>query len=74
MCIFAVHHGSPSITTFVNRLNPSQVFVYVPLRHDGRVSSAWILARSRSTECTPVTTKGFLLSGELVTLSCTPRP
>ncbi len=25
-------------------------------------------------ECTTVETKGFLLSGELVTLSCTSRP
>lgn len=68
--IFPVHHGSPAITAFLDRLTPSQVFLYVPFGTTGEEFGRDTAAITRGGVCRPVTSKGFSVSGEVVVFTC----
>ena len=70
---FPVNHGSPGITAFVNRLNPSEVFLYVPFGTTGPELGQDTAAIARGRVCHHLTSQGFSVSGQVIILSCTPR-
>jgi len=70
---FPVHHGSPAISAFVNRLNPSEVFLYVPFGTTGPELGQDTAAIARGGLCRPLMSKGFSVSGQVIVLSCSRR-
>jgi hypothetical protein len=70
--IFPVDHGSPAITAFVDRLNPSQVFLYIPFGTTGAELGRDTAAITRGGVCRQLTSKGFSVSGEIVVFTCAP--
>ena len=70
---FPVVHGSPAITAFVNRLRPSEVFLYIPFGTTGPEVGHDIAAIARGGTCHPLRSKGFSISGEVIILSCSRR-
>ncbi len=69
---FPVNHGSPAITAFVDRLNPSEVFLYIPLGTTGSELGRDTAAIARDRVCHQLTSEGFSASGEVIVLSCAP--
>jgi len=70
---FPVVHGSPAITEFVNRLNPSEVFLYIPFGTTGPELGQDTAAIARGGRCHQLASKGFSVSGEVLVLSCSRR-
>ena len=68
---FPAQHGSPAITAMVDRLNPSQVFLYVPFGTTGAEVGEDTRAVDGKGNCREVGTKGYGVSGLLISFSCT---
>ena len=66
---FPVNHGSPGITAFVNRLDPSEVFLYVPYGTTGPELGQDTAAIARGRVCHHLTSQGFSVSGQVIVLS-----
>jgi len=69
---FPAQHGSPAITAMVDRLNPSQVFLYVPFGTTGAEVGSDTRAIVRNGNCGELGSKGYGVSGLLIVFSCTP--
>ena len=69
---YPVTHGSRSITTFVNRLNPSQVFLYIPFGTTGPELGQDVKAITSGANCRQGWQRGYGVSGLIVDFSCTP--
>ena len=67
---FVVNHGSPAITAFVDRLDPREVFLYIPVGTTGPELGLDLAALTKGGACHPVASRFFEASGLLVTLSC----
>ena len=67
---FPVDHGSPAITAFVNRLDPSQVFLYFPFGTSGPELGRDIRAVARGAYCGQSGSRSFGDSGLLIQLAC----
>ncbi len=67
---FPVTHGSPTITGFINRLNPREVFLYIPFGTTGQEFGLDVAAITKGRLCHQVASKSFVNSGLLSTLSC----
>ncbi len=69
---FPAQHGSPAITAMVDRLNPSQVFLYVPFGTTGAEVGLDTRAVDGKGNCSETGSKGYGVSGLLISFSCTP--
>jgi hypothetical protein len=69
---FPAQHGSPAITAMINRLDPSQVFLYIPNGTTGSEVGQDTVAITRGGQCRQQGSKGFGVSGLLITFSCAP--
>jgi len=67
---FPLVHGAPSITGFVGRLDPREVFLYIPGGTTGHELGQDIAAIAKGRVCRQVASKGFAGSGVLFTFSC----
>jgi len=67
---FVEEHGSPAIARTIARLNPSQVFVYIPYGTSGRELNRDVAQVSRGRTCRTTSSENLHLSGLLVTLAC----
>jgi hypothetical protein len=71
---FVSEHGSSSITELVDRVDPTKVIVYIPFGTTGAELHRDLAAVLRGGEpCHQTGTRGFSVSGMLVTLACVPR-
>jgi hypothetical protein len=69
---FPAQHGSPAITAMVDRLKPSQVFLYLPFGTTGAEVGKDTRAVAGKGNCREVRSKGYGASGLLISFSCTP--
>jgi hypothetical protein len=67
---FTTVHGSRSISALVARVNPDQIFLYVPLGTDGAEVNLDIKAAVKGRLCRQVGEKNYPSSGLLLILSC----
>ena len=68
--VFVMQHGSSAITGLVRRVNPKQLFLYVPSGTTGAEVGKDISAINAVASCRTVGQKFFEVTGLLVTLSC----
>ena len=68
--VFPLNHGSPAITAFVNRLDPSQVFLYFPFGTTGPELGRDVRAVARGAYCSQSGSRSFGGSGLLIELVC----
>jgi hypothetical protein len=67
---FTTVHGSRSISALVARVNPDQIFLYVPLGTSGAEVALDIKAAAKGRLCRQVGDKNYPSSGLLLILSC----
>jgi hypothetical protein len=67
---FVVHAGSSSIHRTMERVNPPQVFIYIPFGTSGKELQADVAQVTKGRLCTQTGSAGFGSSGLLITLSC----
>jgi hypothetical protein len=69
---FVVDHGSPRLAEQMERLDPSQVFVYIPAGTSGPELGRDVAQVTKGRTCRQTGSNGFKKSGLLITLSCAP--
>jgi hypothetical protein len=67
---FVVNHGSSGIFHLMERVDPGQIFVYIPLGTSGKELARDVAQVTKGRTCRQTGSDGFSGTGLLITLSC----
>ena len=67
---FVVDHGSHRISSFITRLDPGQVFLYIPFGTSGPEWGRDVAQISKGRTCRQTSLKAYSVTGLLVSLTC----
>ena len=72
--VFVINHGSPTITRLVGRVDPKQLFLYVPYGTSTAEIQLDMRAVDDAVNCRPVSERSFSVTGLLYVMSCGDEP